>query len=88
MVLGPPFARVLGEERKLTADEIDQEVFDIRTRIWPYDPALPMKNLYDRRMGCIFRSSGTIAPEVILEDKSTCAYDDLKALVEAGWVVD
>lgn len=83
--------------RKLTAHEIEVEVASIRTRRWPLNIMLPMKNLYDRRTGAIFRDwdggPETIVSTVIekgpdyapdLEHK----YVNLTEMVTAGWVVD
>ncbi len=98
MPLGPPFVRPLGGSgpRQLSAEEVEVEVRDIETRTWPHNSVLPMKNLYDRRVGCIFRTydggADTIVPEIILPDKGvkdcSLTYPSLKVMVEAGWVVD
>lgn len=80
--------------RKLTAAEVAKEVQDIRTKEWPHNSVLPMKNLYDRRVGGIFRTYNggpeTIVPEVVLAERKDGAltYPSLEALVEAGWVAD
>ncbi len=84
----------VGAARRLTPEEVEKEVRDIETRTWPHVSVLAMKNLYDRRIGCIFRTYDggpeTIVPEVTLpgkEDRSL-TYPSLKVMVEAGWVVD
>lgn len=42
--------------RRLTTEEVAKEVHDIETRPWPYNSTLPVKNIYDHRTGCIFRT--------------------------------
>ena len=83
--------------RRLTEAEVTKEVEDIKTRPWPHNSVLPMKNLYDhqdRRVGTIFRTydggPDTIVPEIVLPSKDVppIKYASLKALVEDGWVVD
>lgn len=82
------------KERRLTEEEIEQEIRDIETRPWPHNSVLPVKNLYDRRVGAIFRTYDggpeTIQPEVTLLDKTQdpVPYDNLRAMVVAGWVAD
>jgi hypothetical protein len=78
------------EVRRLTNDEVDQEVRDIETRTWPHDNSvLPMKNLYDGRRGLIFRTHERgIVAEVVFTDSRQVTYPSLKAMVESGWVVD
>ena len=82
--------------RKLTVEEVEKEVRDIETRTWPLAHTLPVKNLYDGRFGAILRDGGpeTIRPHVVPGKfvggamGEVTAYPSLKAMVEAGWVVD
>jgi hypothetical protein len=82
----------LGPLRRLTAEEVDREVRDITTRTWPQNSVLCVKNFYDRRTGCIFRTYDggpeTIQPTVVFPHDDPVAYSSLKGMVEAGWVVD
>jgi hypothetical protein len=84
----------LGPLRRLTAEEAAKEVRDTQTRTWPHNSVLPVKNLYDQRVGCIFRTYDggpeTIEPEVVLAEKrgEPLRYPSLEKLVEAGWVAD
>lgn len=96
-MLGLRFARTpWGDDdkgRRLTSEEIDQEVQDITTRPWPHNSVLPVKNLYDRRLGAIFRTHDggpeTIIAEIIFPDNTKpVAFENLRAMVEAGWVAD
>jgi hypothetical protein len=77
--------------RRLTSEEVDREVRDITTRPWPNNPTLPVKNLYDGRVGSIFRRHDggpeTIVPEVVTVLR-TLTFPSLQVMVEAGWVVD
>lgn len=79
-------------ERRLTSEEVAKEVRDITTRTWPHNSMLVMKNLYDRRSGCIFRTYDggpeTIVPEVVFPKEDPIKYPSLQEMVEAGWVVD
>ena len=91
MPLGPPFVRTLGQPgRRLTSDEVEEEVRNIETRPWPHGTVLPVKNLYDDRVGCIFRGPDFIESEVTIPDRGAKPekYPTLKAMVEAGWVGD
>lgn len=94
MPLGPPFVRILGEPgRRLTQEEVEEEIRRIETWPWPHNSVLPMKNLYDGQMGCIFRTFDggpeTIVSEIVLADKKgELKYPTVKAMVEAGWVGD
>jgi hypothetical protein len=84
----------MASERKLTVAEVEKEVRDITTRTWPLNSVLRMKNLYDQRVGCIFRTydggPGTIQSEVFFPEKAvpSAPYLTLTAMVDAGWVVD
>lgn len=79
--------------KRLSPEEVTREVHDITTRPWPQNSALRMKNLYDQRLGVIFRTWNggpeTIIPTIMEggTHKET-AYKTVQALVEAGWVVD
>lgn len=83
--------------RKLTDHEIEREVASIKTRRWPYNSMLMMKNIYDHRTGAIFRDwdggPETIVPTIVERAKEgqldpETKYANLTELVTAGWIVD
>jgi hypothetical protein len=76
--------------RILTLQEVERELDAITTRTWPLDLVLPMKNLYQAPplIGYIIRKEDIIEPTVQMHDGQLIPYESLKAMIEAGWVVD
>lgn len=75
--------------RTLTAEEVSKELNDIDNREWPMGLVLPVKNLYDGRLGQIRRGVFQgIVSEVLLADGSKVPFPTLRAMIEAGWVAD
>jgi len=81
--------------RTLTPSEVENEVKDISTKPWPLFDMLFMKNLYNTNpphIGVLLRKNDVIEPRVKVLDNGAegefIPYESIKALVEAGWVVD
>lgn len=76
--------------RKMTANEVDQETEAILKRPWPLGRTLPMKNLYDGRLGTIsVDDEDLVVPDVsVTQTGETAEYQSVREMVEAGWVGD